>query len=103
MVKAKKDDSGFPTKYEKKLPTGFKEDAESFDEARLKQTILESESNIVNVDREMKADSKLNGAKELAKELGSSYRDAKAAQTAKIKYCLYLLEGKGVSLDSSEE
>lgn len=99
---AKQDDNDFPSKYEKKLPTGFKEDADSFDVEKLKQTILESEGNIVSVDREMQNDEKLQGAKELLKDLSSAYREAKHAQTAKIKYCLYLLENKGQLLDSEE-
>lgn len=92
--------SDFPAKFEKKLPTGFKEDADSFDVEKLKNTILECESNLVNVDREMQQDEKLQGARSLVKDLSSSYRDAKGAQTAKIKYCLYLLENKGVDLGS---
>ena len=100
MPKMKQNDGEFPAKYEKKLPTGFKEDADSFDEDKLKSTILESESNIVTIDREMSQDSKLQGAKELVKDLASGYRDAKSCQTAKIKYCLHLLESKGISLGS---
>jgi hypothetical protein len=96
----KETNSDFPTKYEKKLPTGFKEDADSFDDERLKSTVLESESNIVTIDREMQQDAKLQGAKDLVKDLASSYRDAKSAQTAKIKYCLHLLESRGVSFES---
>lgn len=98
---AKQDkDNGFPAKFEKKLPTGFKEDADAYDSEKLKQVILECESNIVNVDREMQNDDKLQGVKDLLKDLSAGYREAKHAQTAKIKYCLYLLESKGVSLES---
>ncbi len=99
---AKDKDNDFPSKYEKKLPTGFKEDADSFDVEKLKQTILESEGNIVTIDREMQNDEKLQGVKDLLKDLSSGYRDAKHAQTAKIKYCLYLLENKGHSLEAEE-
>lgn len=98
---SKKDQNlDFPAKYEKKLPTGFKEDADSFDVEKLKKTIIECESNIVTVDREMQQDEKLQAAKDLVKDLSSAYRDAKNCQTAKIKYCLHLLEGKGVDLGS---
>ena len=97
----KEQDTDFPSKYEKKLPTGFKDDAESYDEEKLKKTIIECENNLVTVDREMLQDEKLQGAKSLAKDLSSSYRDAKGCQTAKIKYCLFLLEGKGVDLGAA--
>lgn len=100
---AKQDkDSDFPSKYEKKLPTGFKEDADSFDVDKLKQTILESEGNIVTIDREMQNDEKLQGVKDLLKDLSAGYREAKHAQTAKIKYCLHLLESKGQLLESDQ-
>ena len=97
----KDQDQGFPNKWEKKLPTGFKDDADSFDVEKLKSTILESESNLVTIDREMQQDEKLQGAKGLVKDLSSSYREAKGSQTAKIKYCLYLLENKGIDLGSA--
>lgn len=102
MAKKKEKSSDFPSKYEKKLPTGFKEDADSFDVDKLKQTIIESEGNIVTVDREMQQDEKLQGAKELVKDLASAYRDAKSAQTAKIKYCIHLLESKGVDFEQEQ-
>ena len=93
-------EEGFPSKLEKKLPTGFKEDADSLDTDELKKVIIASEGNIVSIEREMDADEKLSAAKELVKDLSSAYRDAKSAQTAKIKYCLHLLEGRGEDLDS---
>jgi len=45
--------------------------------------------------KEKGADAKLSGAKELVKEYSAPYRDAIKAQTAKIKYALFLLEQKG--------
>lgn len=96
MPKKKNDNqTDFPEKFAKKLPTGFKEDADSFDVERLKATIIECESNIVNVDREIQNDEKLQGAKSLVKDLSAGYKEAKGCQTAKIKYCLHLLESKG--------
>jgi hypothetical protein len=96
----KEKDFDFPSKYEKKLPTGFKEDADSFDIDKLKQVIIESETNIVTIDREMQQDEKLQGARGLVKDLSASYKEAKSSQTAKIKYCLHLMEGKGVSFET---
>ena len=91
-------DNGFPSKYEKKLPTGFKDDADAFDTEKLKSTILECESNIVTVDRDMQENEELQALKNTLKDLSAGYREAKQAQTAKIKYCLHLLESRGVSL-----
>lgn len=97
MAKKQNDSMDFPEKFAKKLPTGFKEDADSFDVERLKSTIIECESNLVTIDREVQNDEKLQGAKSLVKDLGAGYKEAKGCQTAKIKYCLHLLEGKGAA------
>jgi len=94
--------NNFPDKWYKvieKLPE-FKDmaDAASIDE--LKKIILQCEGHIYTIDQEKNADTKLNGAKELVKEYSEPYRDALKVQTAKIKYALFLLEGKGVDLDN---
>jgi hypothetical protein len=93
----------FPEKFKKKLPTGFMEEADAMDNDDLKKVIFQSESNIYSIEKDKENDHKLNGAKEIAKELSAPYRDAKSSQTAKIKYALFLLEGRGVSLDNREE
>lgn len=93
-----KEDRDFPEKYKKKLPTGFAEDAESLDEEGLKKKILEAEGNLSNVEREMDADQKLQAAKDDVKDLAAAYKDAAAAQKAKIKYCVFLLETRGTPL-----
>lgn len=92
----------FPEKFAKKLPTGFTDTVESKDTNDLKKIIFECEGNIYTIDKEKAADVKLNGAKELIKDLAAPYRDAMATQMAKIKYCLYLMENRGVNLDSTE-
>ena len=43
----------------------------------------------------MASDVKLNAAKEVMKDLSKSYRDSKSIETAKIKYCLHVLESRG--------
>jgi predicted alternative tryptophan synthase beta-subunit len=103
----KKDDQApttFPEKWYKvisKLPE-FKDTADAASVDDLKKIVVESEGNIFSIEHEMAEDIKLNGAKELVKEYSSAYRDGIKAQTAKIKYALFLLEGKGVDLDSRE-
>jgi tricorn protease-like protein len=96
-------DNSFPEKWLKKLPTGFVENVESMSEEDVKRVIFESEGNIYTVDREMDQDQKLSAAKELVKDYSSAYRDAKAALTAKIKYCLFVLEGRGMDLETTEK
>ncbi len=103
----KKDDSApttFPEKYYKvinKLPE-FKDSADAGSIEDLKKIVVECEGNIYTVEKAMAEDDKLNAAKELVKEHSADYRDALKVQTAKIKYALFLLEGKGVDLDSKD-
>ena len=107
MSKDKKDDAApttFPEKWWKVilgLPE-FKDTADASSIEDLKKIIVESEGNIYTIDQAKEADTKLTIAKETVKEYSEPYRDAIKAQTAKIKYALHLLEGKGVDLDNKD-
>lgn len=79
----------------KQLPTGFVEEAAGLDEAGLQEVILGSTANLAQVDKEQQADQKLNGAREIVKDIMGGYNDAKKAQKAKIAYALHLLAEKG--------
>lgn len=94
----------FPEKYAKvidKLPE-FKDTADAASVEDLKKIIVTCEGNIYTIEQEKANDTKLNGAKELVKEYSEPYRDANKVQTAKIKYALFLLEGKGADLDNRD-
>lgn len=95
----------FPDKWYKiiKSMPEFKDTADASSEEDLKKIIVASEGNIYTIEQEMAADVKLNGAKDLVKEYSASYRDGIKAQNAKVKYALFLLEGKGVSIDDRED
>lgn len=99
-----KDPTTFPEKYAKVLKDlpEFKDVADAADTDELKKIIITSEGNIYTIEKEKDEDAKLNGAKELAKEYAAPYRDAAKVQMAKIKYALFLLEGKGVDLDNKD-
>lgn len=104
---ANKDNSDpvtFPEKWAKVLKDlpEFKETADAASTDDLKKIIVECEGNIYTIEKEKDSDSKLNSAKELVKEYSAPYRDAVKAQTAKVKYALFLLEGKGVDLDNKD-
>lgn len=105
---SKKEDSSstsFPEKWAKILKDlpEFKDTADAASADDLKKIIISCEGNIYTIDKEKETDDKLNGAKELVKEYAAPYRDALKVQMAKIKYALFLLEGKGVDLDNKEE
>lgn len=95
----------FPEKWAKVLKDlpEFKDTADAASADDLKKTIVTCEGNIYTVEKEKDDDHKLNGAKELVKEYSAPYRDAIKVQTAKIKYALYLLEGKGEDLSNKED
>jgi len=104
----KKDDNQpttFPDKYLKVLKEipEFKDEADAASATDLKKIIIQSEGNLFNIEKEKAEDTKLNAAKDLVKEYSSSYRAASKVQTAKIKYALFLLEGKGEELGDKEE
>jgi hypothetical protein len=102
----KKDDQApvtFPEKWFKviqKLPE-FKDIADAASEADLKKMVVECEGNIYTIEKAMAEDIKLSAAKELVKDHSAPHKDGIKAQTAKIKYAIFLLEGKGVDLDNS--
>ena len=79
----------------KSLPTGYAEDAASLDGEQLRAEIIKAETSQRETEREMKADEKLCGAKEVVKDLAAGYRDAIKAQRAKISYSLHLLDERG--------
>ncbi len=86
---------GLPSKWASKLPDGFMESAEGMDTDELKQQLVKCEQNIQEAEKDMEADDKLNGAKELVKDLAGAYRDMMNANKAKIKAILLVLEGRG--------
>lgn len=90
----------FPEKWAKvikELPE-FKEIADAASVDDLKKIIITSEGNIYTIEKEKDADIKLNAAKELVKDHSAPYRDAAKVQMAKIKYAVFLLEGKGIEV-----
>lgn len=92
----------FPDKWAKVLKDlpEFKDTADSASTDELKKIVVECEGNVYTIEKEKEADTKLNAAQELVKEYSGPYRDAIKTQMAKIKYAMFLLEGKGVNLDN---
>lgn len=93
------DNTNFPRKHMKQLPTGWSDVADSMKDEELKKTIFECEANIYTIQKAKEEDHKLNGAREMVKELSGPYSDAKKVQQSKIAYALFVLEQRGVDLD----
>lgn len=80
-----------------KLPVGFVEEAAGLDGDGLRAAIVRAEERIRETEREQGQDEKLQGARDIVKDLAGAYNDAKRAQRAKIAYSLHLLEERGES------
>lgn len=94
---SKKVDSEFSDKWMKVLKgmPDFKDTADSSSAEDLKKMIVACEGNISVIEKEKSDDLKLAGARELASEYSKTYAEGIKVQMAKIKYSIFLLEGKG--------
>lgn len=91
----------FPEKFKKKLDTfaeGFVENVEGANTDEIKKFILSSERNIYEIEYEKDNNEKLLKLKEDLKEATAPYSEAKSTETAKIKFCLFSLESRGVKI-----
>ena len=94
----------FPNKWFKVIEkmSEFKDTADASSVDELKKIIVTCEGNIYTVEQEKDADEKLNAAKALVKDYSEPHRDAIKCQMSKIKYAVFLLEGKGVEIDNKD-
>lgn len=69
----------------------------------LKKMIVEFDGNVYTIEKEKAEDAELAGLKEQIKALSAGYREATQVQLTKSRYCLNLLESRGVDLDNTEE
>lgn len=94
-------DKKFPKKFSKKLDTfanGYMETVDGSNTEELKKFILSSERNIYEIDFEKDNNAKLLKMKEDLKDEMAPFAEAKGTETAKIQYCLFTLEQRGVKL-----
>lgn len=91
-------DPEFPKKYLKRLPEGFEEAIESAELEEIKQKILASERHVYEIQKGKAQDEALMKAREEVKELAAPYREAQATENAKIQFCLYVLENRGIKV-----
>ena len=94
----KQEDAEFPSKLLEKLPEGFADGMQSADTEEIKKKILESEGHLYEIDIDQGKDEKLAAAKDDVKLLSKAYRDAKKTEATKIKYCIFVLETRGVHI-----
>jgi len=88
----------FPDKYRKKIEPEFLDNVNAMDTEEIKKRLLEQESAVYDAENEKEEDKELTEAREKVKEFSKPYREKKAQATAKIKYCMFVLENRGVNL-----
>lgn len=88
----------FPEKLNKKLPEGFTDNVNSMDTDEIKKLILLSEGNIYNIQGDLDTNEKILEMKENLKEAVSPYREGMAGEKAKIVYCLWVMQERGMEI-----
>jgi hypothetical protein len=94
-------DKIFPKKYMKKLDDfaeGYVATAESANTEELKKFILLSEQSIYEIEHEIENNANLLKQKEELKNDMAPFTEAKQTEMAKIKFCLFTLESRGVRI-----
>jgi len=90
--------SDLPEKYTKilnKLASEFIDSANGKTTDELRKEILKAEEALSEIEKAKASDHKLNGAKDLVKELSGPYRESANVANAKIKYAIHMIEGRG--------
>lgn len=98
MPKQKQDNNAFATKYAKRLTQEFIDAVEQMDTEAVKERIITCEGHLCEIEGAKANDTKLAEVKEKSKELSAPYRDSLKEETAKLKYCLFVLEQRGVDI-----
>lgn len=109
MTKEKKEKEhgpvNFPDKWWKVIQAmpEFKETADAASEDDLKKVIVTCEGHLYTINQDEESDTQLAAYKDLVKERMAPHKEGRKFQQAKIQYALFLLEGKGVDLDSKKD
>lgn len=90
----------FPQKFMNKIKDlpEFVEGINSMNTEEIKNKILETEGHLYEIDNAKEADQELASAKEKVKEFSKPYSESKGIETAKLRYCIYILESRGINL-----
>lgn len=88
-------------KMTKKLSPSFLEDVVKMDAAAIKAAMVAAEKELQTIEETQEHDDKLNGAKELLRDLSAPYREQKAVSKAKIGYLVHMLKERELLGDPS--
>ncbi len=92
--------ASFPQKYLKKIQKldAFMESIDSGDTEEIKQKIVEFEKHIYEIEQEKESNLQIQEAKTALKEMTGPFTESKGIETAKIKYCIFTLQNRGVKM-----
>jgi hypothetical protein len=93
----------FPKNLATKLPAEFADNINAMSAEEINDRILEAEGNIYKVEDDLSSNEKILDAKAELKEMTGPYRDTKKQEAAKIKYCLWVLEERGLEIGKEQE
>jgi len=97
-MKKKDDDDAFPKKLLDKVPGPVADAIPSMKEDELRERIVNCEASIVDIEKGQDDSDRISALKDELKDLVGGFRDAKKAEEATIKYCIYTLRKQGVVL-----
>ncbi len=93
----------FPKNLATKLPAEFADNINAMSAEEINVRILEAEGNIYKVEDDLSSNEGIIEAKENLKDMTQPYRDTKKQEAAKIKYCLWVLEERGLEIGKDQE
>ena len=95
---ANENNETFPKKHLKRLTQEFIDATDQMNTDEVKARIITAEGNLFDIAGAKEADEKLQQAKEMVKEMAAPYSDAMKEANARIAYCVFALQSRGVNL-----
>jgi hypothetical protein len=89
---------GFPDKSWNALPEDWRDAAKDKKTEELESDIIKSARSISSLTHDMKNDPKILTLQEDLKDLKGGYNDTIGVDKAKLEYCIYLLNDRGVPI-----
>lgn len=92
---------GFPEKSWNKLSETWRDAAQAKQTEELEQDIIKAVRNMSNTSFDMNNDEKLKILQEEVKELKGAYTETISSEKAKVDFCVYLFNTRGVAPSKS--
>lgn len=96
--KASSAPDGFPEKSWNKLSETWRDAADSKQTEELEKDLIKAVRNMSNTSFDMNNDTKLKILQEELKDLKGAYTETIAAEKAKVDYCVFLFNTRGIAV-----